>query len=207
MLVDHNRTPSAADVAVWLDRARQRGFAGVRTSALFPAAADVLATVGFSTADRLALLRLDGLAEREVRSPEIAVGPLRPWQRRAAADIDQAAFGHEWGNDTAGLGGIVKATPSHLARRIGRPIAGFALSGAAGTTGYLQRLAVHPDARRRGYARALVDDALLWMQRRGLTSVLVNTGIDNEPALRLYAAVGFTPVNQQLTVAEYRFDD
>ena len=37
---------------------------------------------------------------------------------------------------------------------------GFAITGRAGVTGYLQRLAVDPAHRRRGLARRLVDDAL-----------------------------------------------
>ena len=60
---------------------------------------------------------------------------------------------------------------------------GFAITGKAGTTGYLQRIAVHPECQRLGIGRQLVDDALEWLMRRGTSRALVNTGVDNLAAL------------------------
>jgi ribosomal-protein-alanine N-acetyltransferase len=81
-------------------------------------------------------------------------------------------------------------------------LAGFAISGTASDTGYVQRLAVSPEHRRRGLARVLVDDALAWMSRRGARSALVNTGVTNDAALTLYAATGFVRLGEELTIAE-----
>ena len=65
------------------------------------------------------------------------------------------------------------------------------MTGRAGRQGYLQRLAVDPDTRRRGLGRALVVDALRWVRRTGGRSCLVNTQADNQDALVLYEACGF----------------
>jgi ribosomal protein S18 acetylase RimI-like enzyme len=81
-------------------------------------------------------------------------------------------------------------------------MAGFALSGAAADSGYLQRLAVAPDRRRAGIARDLAVDALRWMHTQGRTQCLVNTGVDNIAALTLYEHLGFDTLPDLLTIAE-----
>ena len=81
-----------------------------------------------------------------------------------------------------------------IPRRAGR--------GRAGRTGYVQRLAVHPDQHRRGVATALLADALTWMQRWRADRVLVNTHVDNEPALALYRRLGFVDLPDRLRVYE-----
>ncbi len=48
-------------------------------------------------------------------------------------------------------------------------------------------------------------DAIEWMRARQLTSALVNTGIDNGPALALYERFGFRRMREQLVIAELRF--
>jgi ribosomal-protein-alanine N-acetyltransferase len=83
-------------------------------------------------------------------------------------------------------------------------LVGFAISGAAADTGYVQRLAVAPDHRRAGLARLLVDDSLAWMRRRGANSAMVNTGVGNEAALALYDSIGFVRLDSELTIAELK---
>ena len=70
-------------------------------------------------------------------------------------------------------------------------VVGYAVTGRAGPRGYLQRLAVHPDHQRAGLGGALVVDGLRWLRRWGAKEVLVNTQEGNEPAVRLYEALGF----------------
>jgi ribosomal protein S18 acetylase RimI-like enzyme len=213
VFLDHARLPTDIEIAAALERADQRGYRTVRTSALFPPAAEILERTGFAPIDRLALLRLDRLAGRRLLRPTHATHALRAWQRSSAAAVDRAAFGPEWGNDTSGLGEIERATPRHRSRWAAASGSGrrsalvaVAISGAAGRTGYLQRLAVHPEVQRQGLGAALVADALAWMQSIGLAEVLVNTGVTNRPALELYARLGFTRLADVLTIGEYRFE-
>ena len=76
----------------------------------------------------------------------------------------------------------------------------FAIAGASSERGYLQRLAVDPGAQRAGHGRALTVDALRWMARRRVADCLVNTSVDNHAALALYRSIGFTPMDDLLTV-------
>ena len=178
---------------------------------MFPDATRVALAEGFTPIDRLALLHRP-VSEASAASDAAASGTdgrvqqLRAWHLSTCASIDRAAFGLLWGNSPASLRDIQRATPSYHARvaRSGRSIGGFAISGAAGDTGYLQRLAVSPTHRRRGLARLLTLDSLDWMRRRGLGQAMVNTGVDNEPALALYRSLDFTALTEELTIAELR---
>ena len=216
VLLDVAMVPTAGDIDGWLDDAfRGRGptLRALRTGALYPAAANAFVERGFVVVDRLALL------ERPLHAPPRrrpdAPGPatLRRARRRdlsTIAQIDQAAFPAGWQNDAASLARINAATPRTLRRLalvdIGgtRRAVGFAMTGSAGSTGYLQRLAVHPDARGRGIGAQLVADALRWLVQRSATRVLVNTGVDNVPALRLYESASFEMLDEQLVVLEHR---
>lgn len=211
IFVDHKTvaTPNAVEAAV--EHARSKGARAIRTSALFPASAEVVLTAGFTPIDRLVLLQvlLDQTTMRRLGEPRHRIRSMTPWSHHVAATVDQLAFGSLWGNDAASLRDIRAATPVHRARmvRVGRRLAGFALSGAAADSGYLQRIAVDPEHRRLGIARDLVVDALTWMHADHRTRGLVNTGIDNEPALALYEGLGFTRLADVLTIAERRLQE
>ena len=203
VFVDHAHVPTTDDVSRAVAHARERGARAIRTSALFPQAAEVLLGAGFEPIDRLALLSRP-ISERSTPPAGRSTRPLLPWHHAAAAAVDRDAFGPLWGNDLASLREVRRATPRHRARlvRDGRAVVGFAISGAAGDVGYLQRLAVATAHRRAGHAHDLVTDALRWMHDSGLTSVLVNTGVDNAAALALYDGFGFRRLADELTIAE-----
>ena len=203
---DHHVAPTAEHVEAATTASRRRGDRALRTSALFPTAADVFTAAGFVPIDRLALLRIDLPLARRPRATAdgVSLTPLRPWTRRAAAAVDRNAFGQLWGNSAASLRDTLHATPAHRGRlaRVDRRVVAVAISGAAGSAGYIQRLAVDPEHQRRGLATLLVLDGLAWMTAGGATSALVNTGIANEAALALYLALGFELLDDELIIAE-----
>jgi ribosomal protein S18 acetylase RimI-like enzyme len=209
VFVDHTSVPTGADLESAVARARKAGIRTLRTSALFPLAADVALEHGFTPIDTLCLLRLrlDGVADRRIAELAASAGhvtrPLRAWHHTRAAEVDQDAFGDTWGNDAASVADIRIATPHHRARMVrdGRRIAGFAISGWGGDSGYVQRVAVRREQRRRGVARALVVDALAWLRGLPLTAVYVNTGLENAAALALYEELGFERLDERLTIA------
>jgi ribosomal protein S18 acetylase RimI-like enzyme len=204
-------------VRSWLADARARGLRAVRTGALFPRSIPAFLEAGFVTTDRLVLLRLDLTGgPRQRRRGPVRTRRLGGARLADAAAVDQAAFrsrpgAHdgvrrvsEWCNDAASLAAIGTATPQHRSRIVVRDgqVVGFAISGRAARRGYLQRLAVVPDAQRQGLGRALVVDSLAWMQRNRVGAVLVNTELDNAPAIALYESVGFLRQPGELSVLE-----
>jgi ribosomal protein S18 acetylase RimI-like enzyme len=209
VFTDHATVPRGDDLEHAVDRAREAGIRTLRTSALFPRAAEIALEHGFAPIDTLHLLRLrlDEAAGRRIDQLAAATGhatrPLRVWHHPRAAEVDQDAFGTLWGNDAASVADIRVATPHHRARMVrdGRRMAGFAISGWGGSSGYVQRVAVRQDQRRRGVARALVVDSLAWMRGRPVTAAYVNTGLDNAAALALYEDLGFERLDERLTIA------
>jgi ribosomal protein S18 acetylase RimI-like enzyme len=206
IFVDHLSLPTPGSVMVAIEQARRTGASTVRTSALFPRVAEVLNSTGFETIDRLVLLRrqLDESVVSEPADLDHRTRPFRVWHLPRAARVDREAFGEMWGNDTASLREIRRATPHNRARLVhrGGDLAGFAISGAAQQNGYLQRLSVGTAYRRQHIASDLVLDALNWMHRCRLSAAFVNTAITNTAALHLYDSLGFEALDDELIIAE-----
>jgi ribosomal protein S18 acetylase RimI-like enzyme len=219
-LRDDSIVPEVDDLREWLDTVASDSLTPttVRTAALYPRAAARFEAAGFAVADRLVLLRADltdaGVLAIAAGHGDRSTRTLRRHQFGTAAAIDRAAFGEPWGHDAAELAEICRATPIHAARYRGstrrrlsigprtEPVA-FAIAGASSEHGYLQRLAVDPQVQRRGHGRELTTDALRWMIRRRLPDCLVNTSVDNATALGLYRSLGFSPMDELLTVLQF----
>ena len=186
-----------ADCLVWL---RTRGYRSVVTSALTALESGGFLEAGFALQEELDLLSHDlgGLGRRP--------RGLRRARRRDRPGIiamDALAFPPFWRLHEGGLEEALAATPSvrfRVARRGPGAIAGYAITGLGGDTGYLQRLAVAPSARGQGLGRDLVTDALVWLRRRGARRAMVNTQRTNDSARNLYLACGFRLLPEGLSV-------
>ena len=194
-----------------LDRARERlarrGFTEVLTAALTAAEQPVFHSAGFTVHERLHLLRHD---LRDL-APPITDGfrlrRARRWERRDLLTVDHSAFDAFWRLDPVSLSEAVHATPVTRVRvAVDRGIVGYAITGHAGDTGYLQRLAVAPEHEGRGIGRALVYDALQWLYGHNASAASVNTQEANARALRLYERLGFVRVEPGLAVLRCDLD-
>jgi len=176
------------------------GYRSVLTAALNPPEQQVFRDRGFTVHEHLHLLR------HRMRAPmarPAGTSRARRRDRDAVLEVDHAAFEPFWRFDAAGLDDARRATPSSRFRVVRTPhVDGYAVTGRAGTVSYLQRLAVRPGSQRRGLGTLLVLDALAWAQRRGATSMLVNTQETNLPALALYERLGFVREADGLDVLE-----
>ncbi len=196
--------PSAQEIARWLGGLSRLGYAQVRTAALAAPDQRPYREAGFDALEELVLLSrpLDGRPAR----------PARKLRRATRADwallpeVDAAAFGDPWHLDRAAILDACRATPRHRLRvaddgrgPVSGPV-GYVVHGRAGATGYIQRLAVRPEATGQGWGTALVVDGLRWMVATGCGEALVNTHHDNHRALALYRRLGFTPLPDGLTV-------
>lgn len=203
VMVQQRVAPSAADLEAWCVDIANAGYQRVRTNAIGETMRVRAQALGFETVQELTLLEY--VAPRGVALSKRATERLVPEHHTAASIVDRRAFGTEWGLDEATIAEVRRATPRHRARRIDgddNALAGYAITGRDQRQGFIQRLAVDPDQQRQGIGIALVLDALHWLAFWHVSRVLVNTAVDNDPALALYRRVGFRPLPDRLRVFE-----
>ena len=192
--------PSAAFIQRCLGELAARGFQSVITAALSIAERQAFYNAGFSDQERLRLLTHD--LQRIPPLPPVPVRRARRAERAAVLAVDRATFSAFWRLDEWGLEQALSATPSTRFRvsADGDRIVGYAITGRAGSEGYLQRLAVDPGSQRAGRGRALALDGLHWLRRKGTTRAVVNTQVGNAAAFDLYVGLGFRPQPNDLVV-------
>ena len=181
--------PSIDAVEKLLDQLRAAGYREVITNALAPGASLPLVDSGFSIRGRLHLLSHD---LESLPPPTRRTRRARSSDHEALLEVDSAAFDDFWQLDALGLDQATRSTPrSHTRVTREAPLAGYALFGRADDVGYVQRLAIRPDAQGRGLGPALLGDGLRWLRTHNARSAFVNTQVDNERALGLYERAGF----------------
>jgi ribosomal protein S18 acetylase RimI-like enzyme len=180
-------------------RARAAGYEEMLTSALGPSEETPFLAAMFTVRERLNLLARD--IDDEPGRPTRPVTRATRRDRPSVLALDDAAFRPFWRLGAAGLRDALDATPIRQFRvtRNGT-VTGYAITGRAGTQGYLQRVAVHPGVQGRGWGRALVADAMHWLWRQGAVRAFVNTQLDNHAARSLYESFGFAMLPAGLTV-------
>jgi ribosomal protein S18 acetylase RimI-like enzyme len=203
-----------------LGNLRARGITEVFTSALTPPEQEPFLASGFRIHEQLHLLhrsldRLPDASGETTPGVRLRRGLWRDYP--GALKVDTLAFEEFWRFDRASLLDARAATPTNrfrVADRRGAPtdsdrphgVVGYAITGRAGPTCYLQRLAVHPGLHRCGVGTALVLDALRWAVARGAREALVNTQQHNAGALGLYRSLGFTGQPGGLGVLRFGVD-
>ncbi|MFF4782033.1 GNAT family N-acetyltransferase [Streptomyces griseorubiginosus] len=106
-----------------------------------------------------------------------AVPSLR--ERLGEPDGDFAAFVVDHPDRPGALAALVVGTLDYRIGKAGNP---------HGLAGYVFSVATDPGARRRGYARACMDELLAWFRERGAGQVMLTASPEAEP---LYSDLGF----------------
>jgi ribosomal-protein-alanine N-acetyltransferase len=84
-----------------------------------------------------------------------------------------------------------------MAARNGDALCGFILARAIAGEAEILTLAVDPERRRLGVARALLQAAIGAAQAAGAESLFLEVAADNAPAMALYAGAGFEPAGRR----------
>jgi ribosomal protein S18 acetylase RimI-like enzyme len=186
--------PSAEFVRRCLELLAAQGFQRVITGALSPDEQRGFLEAGFEVQERLHLLVLD----RSVVLPPVPPGPALhragPLRQRGVLEVDATAFAPFWRLDRAGLQEAMKATHHRRLRVVlgaRHAVIGYAICGASGGRGFVQRLAVLPEAQGHGVGKRLLLDGLHWLRALKAGEIAVNTQLGNDAALVLYRRVGF----------------
>jgi len=118
-------------------------------------------------------------------------------------EIDAAAFTSFWRFDEHGITEAIEATGDSdtlIIRDADGGPAGFAIVGYGSAVAYLQRVAVHPMWQGQGMGRSLVRAAARRARKNGAKIMLLNTQYDNESAIGLYEAEGFSLLPEPLSL-------
>lgn len=203
--------PGSDLVAGWWDALRSAGYDHVRTGAVGPDIAGQLSTMGFAVCQDLVLLSADlGHPEPTLDASPHPLTVVRrgPGFRGKVADllaVDEIAFGPEWALDMDTFREAARATEKSriwVSQSPNGATGGFLLAGQTGATGFIQRIAVAPVARRSGVAAGLLAAGHQWMRARGCATAVVNTETTNQPALAMYQRVGYARMPYGLQVLE-----
>jgi ribosomal protein S18 acetylase RimI-like enzyme len=106
-----------------------------------------------------------------------ALASLR--ERLGESDGDFAAFVVDHPDRPGALAALVVGTVDYRIGKAGNP---------HGLAGYVFSVATDPGARRRGHARACMDELLAWFRERGAGQVMLTASPEAEP---LYSDLGF----------------
>jgi ribosomal-protein-alanine N-acetyltransferase len=116
-------------------------------------------------------------------------------------EIERRCFSDPWSEN-----GFREALESPwtfgLVAQNARGIVGYLIGREVAGTGEVLNLAVAPDSRRRGVARALLRAGLARLRKRRVQEVFLEVRESNQSAQALYLSYGFRPVGQR--TAYYR---
>jgi ribosomal-protein-alanine N-acetyltransferase len=107
-------------------------------------------------------------------------------------EIERAAFSHPWSEELVrrelghDFSTVLVATAGE-----GGPILGFAIVWTVHDELHVLNVAVAPEARRRGVARAMIDDLLVRAQALGADEITLEVRTSNFAAQALYRGYGF----------------
>ncbi len=118
-------------------------------------------------------LRIDAMKEGDVRAVAAIEGPTR---------MDEAHLRDELARPWARL---------WVARERGEQVAAFLVAWHVADELHVLNVATHPDRRRRGLARALMNEAVSYARRQKMKHVLLEVRRSNRAAIALYRATGF----------------
>lgn len=117
------------------------------------------------------------------------------------ATIERRCFSDPW-SENSFREALESPWTFGLVAQDGKGIAGYLIGREVAGTGEVLNLAVSPDFRRRGVARALLRAGLTFLRRRRVEEVYLEVRESNRSAQALYLSSGFRPVGQR--AAYYR---
>jgi [ribosomal protein S18]-alanine N-acetyltransferase len=124
-----------------------------------------------------------------------------PGDAAPLVEVERRCFGDPW-TEASFREALESPWTFGLVAHNSRGIAGYLIGRDVAGTGEVLNLAVSPDCRRRGVARALLRAGLSALRKRHVEEVYLEVRESNHSAQALYLSSGFRPVGQR--AAYYR---
>jgi ribosomal protein S18 acetylase RimI-like enzyme len=167
---------------------------------------DILRENDFQLKQNIVMLEWkdSGMLQPVPTPSELTIKPLTLENLPQAVEVDASAFAPLWHNTPGSLQmALSQAIFATVAEKDNR-IVGYQISTSNPHGAHLARLAVRKEAQAQGVGKALLNDLISRLKRRGLARLTVNTQGDNTASLALYKKVGFVPTGEQFPVYVYQ---
>jgi ribosomal-protein-alanine N-acetyltransferase len=116
------------------------------------------------------------------------------------ARVDNASFEPVWQNSVASLNIAYHQSIISTVAEMDNKVVGYQISTPTSLGAHLARLAIDPQYQHRGIGYALLDDLLQQCERRGISTVTINTQEDNYASQALYHKAGFYVTGEQYPI-------
>jgi ribosomal-protein-alanine N-acetyltransferase len=184
--------------------AKQQGNVTVAVIAMHQWMSDLLTRNDFTRTQDVIMLEWKGISVPERSVPDgMTIRKMQPGDLPEVARLDAASFMPLWQNP---LDALEKALPQATSATVvedAQGLAGYQISTANPFGAHLARLAVRPDAQRRGLGSLIVSDLIHRLRDRKTARLTVNTQSDNHASLALYKKMGFSLTGEKFPVYCY----
>lgn len=139
--------------------------------------------------------------DADVRTPgedarSVRTRTARPADLPRMVRIERASFPLPW-SETAFRAVMRRQSGRVIVAEVQEQVVGYAVVWFTAEEGELGDIAVHPDRRRRGVGRILVEAVVEEARRRGAEQLFLQVRESNRAALRLYDGAGFRKVGRR----------
>lgn len=114
----------------------------------------------------------------------------------AIAELEKRCFSDPWSADSI-ASELVNPLSYWLVAEVDGQVAGYVGSQSVLDAADMMNIAVSPEYRRRGVAKALVNALIAYLSKNDVIALLLEVRVSNEPAITLYEKMGFQQVGRR----------
>lgn len=114
----------------------------------------------------------------------------------AIAELEKRCFSDPWSADSI-ASELVNPLSYWLVAEVDGQVAGYVGSQSVLDAADMMNIAVSPEYRRRGVAKALVNELTAYLSKNNVIALLLEVRVSNEPAITLYEKMGFQQVGRR----------
>ncbi len=127
---------------------------------------------------------------------QVRVRPVERGDIPALLAIEEACFEDFWRYDALSFEDIAATHPYFVVAELNGKVVGYQFNALEGESGYLVRIAVHPEVGGQGIGARLMSEAIDFFKKAKVLRIMLNTQEDNTHAHRLYEWFGFVRIQQ-----------
>ena len=122
--------------------------------------------------------------------------PMREAHVAAVAEMEKLCFSDPWSENSVRYE-LTNPLSYWLVAMEGDRVAGYVGSQTVLDEADMMNIAVHPDFRRQGIARTMVETLVAELKEKNVRSLTLEVRVSNDPAISLYHQMGFVQVGRR----------